>query len=220
MEAYLPMAVAYRVFAMTCYRYGNKFMDEYQAMMTRKLGLPKYNKQLISKLLNNMAVDKVDYTNFFRLLSNVKADPKIPEDELLVPLKAVLLDIGQERKEAWMSWVQSYVHEVKYTGIISSVWITIFTMLPLLFSKLLTVFAPGYIWLIVSFAIMACSHFPFLLFLVPMHKAHLMALWKLLAIHTCVLYIILTTNNVSDNGTLMKLGRRQRVLSLSPTLFT
>jgi uncharacterized membrane protein len=103
-----------------------------------------------------MAVDKVDYTNFFRLLSNVKADPKIPEDELLVPLKAVLLDIGQERKEAWMSWVQSYVHEVKYTGIISSVWITIFTMLPLLFSKLLTVFAPGYIWLIVSFAIMVC----------------------------------------------------------------
>jgi hypothetical protein len=132
-------------------------MDEYQAMMTRKLGLPKYNKQLINKLLNNMAVDKVDYTNFFRLLSNVKADPKIPEDELLVPLKAVLLDIGQERKEAWISWVQSYVHEVKYTGIISSVWITIFTMLPLLlFSKLVTVFAPGYIWLIVSFAIVAC----------------------------------------------------------------
>ncbi|KAJ6945112.1 hypothetical protein NC651_000216 [Populus alba x Populus x berolinensis] len=98
-------------------RYGNKFMDEYQAMMTRKLGLPKYNKQLINKLLNNMAVDKVDYTNFFRLLSNVKADPKIPEDELLVPLKAVLLDIGQERKEAWISWVQSYVHELAASGI-------------------------------------------------------------------------------------------------------
>ncbi|KAH8522914.1 hypothetical protein Peur_041409 [Populus x canadensis] len=98
-------------------RYGNKFMDEYQAMMTRKLGLPKYNKQLINKLLNNMAVDKVDYTNFFRLLSNVKADPKIPEDELLVPLKAVLLDIGQERKEAWISWAQSYVHELAASGI-------------------------------------------------------------------------------------------------------
>lgn len=98
-------------------RYGNKFMDEYQAMMTRKLGLPKYNKQLINKLLNNMAVDKVDYTNFFRLLSNVKADPKIPEDELLVPLKAVLLDIGQERKVAWISWVQSYVHELAASGI-------------------------------------------------------------------------------------------------------
>ncbi|GFY98965.1 hypothetical protein Acr_13g0003660 [Actinidia rufa] len=92
-------------------RYGTKFMDEYQAIITRKLGLPKYNKQLISKLLNNMAVDKVDYTNFFRLLSNIKADTSIPEQELLVPLKSVLLDIGKERKEAWTSWVQTYIEE-------------------------------------------------------------------------------------------------------------
>ncbi|GAY49938.1 hypothetical protein CUMW_122910 [Citrus unshiu] len=100
-----------------CCRYGTKFMDEYQAIMTKKLGLPKYNKQIISKLLNNMAVDKVDYTNFFRALSNVKADPSIPEDELLVPLKAVLLDIGKERKEAWISWVLSYIQELLSSGI-------------------------------------------------------------------------------------------------------
>ncbi|KAJ0021316.1 hypothetical protein Pint_31270 [Pistacia integerrima] len=98
-------------------RYGTKFMDEYQAIMTKKLGLPKYNKQLISKLLNNLAVDKVDYTNFFRLLSNLKADTSIPEGELLVPLKAALLDIGKERKEAWISWVQSYIHELASSGI-------------------------------------------------------------------------------------------------------
>ncbi|MBA0835977.1 hypothetical protein Goarm_008224, partial [Gossypium armourianum] len=90
-------------------RYGIKFMDEYQAIITQKLGLQKYNKQLVNKLLNNLAVDKVDYTNFFRSLSNIKADPGIPEGELLVPLKAVLLDIGKERKEAWASWVQSYI---------------------------------------------------------------------------------------------------------------
>ncbi|KAF8040049.1 hypothetical protein BT93_B2310 [Corymbia citriodora subsp. variegata] len=93
-------------------RYGTKFMDEYQGIMTRKLGLPKYNKQLISKLLSNMAVDKVDYTNFFRALSNIKANLSIPEDELLVPLKAVLLDIGKERKEAWISWVKIYIQEL------------------------------------------------------------------------------------------------------------
>ena len=89
-------------------------MDEYQSIMTKKLGLTKYNKQLISKLLNNLAVDKVDYTNFFRLLSNVNADPGIPENELLVPLKAALLDIGKERKEAWISWVQTYIEEVSH----------------------------------------------------------------------------------------------------------
>lgn len=98
-------------------RYGTKFMDEYQAIMTRKLGLPKYSKDLISKLLNNMAVDKVDYTNFFRLLSNVKADPSIPEAQLLTPLKAVLLDIGKERREAWTSWVKSYVQELAGSGV-------------------------------------------------------------------------------------------------------
>ncbi|XP_068647736.1 uncharacterized protein [Aristolochia californica] len=98
-------------------RYGMKFMDEYQCIMTKKLGLPKYNKQLISKLLNNMAVDKVDYTNFFRTLSNIKADLNIPKDELLVPLKSVLLDIGKERKEAWISWVQTYIQELASSGI-------------------------------------------------------------------------------------------------------
>ena len=87
-------------------------MDDYQTIMTKKIGLPKYNKQLISKLLNNMAVDKVDYTNFFRSLANIKADPSTPEEELLVPLKAVLLDMGKERKEAWVSWVKTYIAEV------------------------------------------------------------------------------------------------------------
>lgn len=94
------------------FRYGEKFMDEFQAIMSKKLGLSKYNKEIISKLLNNMAVDKVDYTNFFRLLSNVKADPNTPENELLKPLKAALLDIGKERKEAWIKWVQAYIQEV------------------------------------------------------------------------------------------------------------
>ncbi|CAN8256504.1 unnamed protein product [Cochlearia groenlandica] len=93
-------------------RYGDKFMDEYQAVMSKKLGLSKYNKDIISKLLNNMAVDKVDYTNFFRLLSNVKANPDTPENELLKPLKAALLDIGKERKEAWIQWVKGYIQEV------------------------------------------------------------------------------------------------------------
>lgn len=87
-------------------------MDDYQVTMTKKLGLPKYNKQMINKLLSNMAVDKVDYTNIFRTLSNVKADINIPDDELLVPLKSVLLDIGKERKEAWTSWLKAYIHEV------------------------------------------------------------------------------------------------------------
>lgn len=62
--------------------------------------------------LKNLAVDEVDYTNFFRLLSHIKADPTIQEDGLLIPLNAVLLDIGEEQKDALTSWVQSYIREV------------------------------------------------------------------------------------------------------------
>ncbi|KAH0728954.1 hypothetical protein KY289_000142 [Solanum tuberosum] len=98
-------------------RYGIKFMDDYQAIMTKKLGLVKYNKHMIGELLKNMAVDKVDYTNFFRLLSNIKANPTIPDNQLLIPLKAALLDIGQERKEAWTSWVKSYIQELSTSGV-------------------------------------------------------------------------------------------------------
>ncbi|CAL5210367.1 unnamed protein product [Lathyrus oleraceus] len=97
-------------------RYGSRFMDDYQDIMTKKLGLPKYNKQLIGKLLTNMAVDKVDYTNFFRTLSNIKADTSILDEDLLVPLKSVLLDIGKERKEAWTSWLKTYIHELSTSG--------------------------------------------------------------------------------------------------------
>ncbi|KAK4740794.1 hypothetical protein SAY87_024382 [Trapa incisa] len=87
-------------------RYGTKFMDEYQAIMARKLGLPKYNKQLISKLLNNMAVDKVDYTNFFQLLSNIKADINTPYEGLLVPLKALASSgVSDEDRKASMDTV-------------------------------------------------------------------------------------------------------------------
>ncbi|CAA7407996.1 unnamed protein product [Spirodela intermedia] len=101
-------------------RYGDKFMEEYRSIMTRKLGLPQYNEELVSKLLTNLSVDKVDYTNFFRLLSNVKAvvaAADLDEKDLLAPLRAVLLDIGPEREEAWISWVKSYIQELVAGGV-------------------------------------------------------------------------------------------------------
>jgi hypothetical protein len=39
-----------------------------------------------------MAFDKVDYTNFFHALSNIKTNTDLSEDKLLSPLKLVLLD--------------------------------------------------------------------------------------------------------------------------------
>ncbi|XP_078443260.1 selenoprotein O [Wolffia australiana] len=100
-------------------RYGDRFMEEYRSIMTRKLGLATYNQELINKLLSNMAVDKVDYTNFFRLLSNVKAEAEPEEKELLDPLRPVLLDIGPERRDAWTAWIRSYVQQLASDGVLA-----------------------------------------------------------------------------------------------------
>ncbi|XP_002972273.2 uncharacterized protein LOC9651291 [Selaginella moellendorffii] len=88
-------------------RYADTFMVHYQQNMTKKLGLKEYNKDLTSKLLSNLAFDKVDYTNFFRALASVNLTEPITEDTL-VPLKSVLPDISKERKKTWMDWLSLY----------------------------------------------------------------------------------------------------------------
>jgi uncharacterized protein YdiU (UPF0061 family) len=95
-------------------RYADKFMADYQQHMSSKVGLKQYNKDLLSKLLNNMAFDKVDYTNFFRSLGNLKVVPGGSDDELLAPLKNALLDLSKERKTVWLDWVHEYFELVCY----------------------------------------------------------------------------------------------------------
>jgi uncharacterized protein YdiU (UPF0061 family) len=98
-------------------RYADKFMSLYQQHMSSKIGLKEYNKDLLSKLLSNMAFDKVDYTNFFRSLSNVKAAPTTPDDDLIAPLKNALLDLSKERRKVWLDWLHSYVELVVDEGV-------------------------------------------------------------------------------------------------------
>ena len=84
-------------------------MSEYQRHMSAKVGLKVYNKDLLSKLLNHMAFDKVDYTNFFRSLGNLKSQPGISDDNLLAPLKNALLDLSKERRKVWLDWLHQYI---------------------------------------------------------------------------------------------------------------
>ncbi|CAK9229025.1 unnamed protein product [Sphagnum troendelagicum] len=98
-------------------RYADKFMADYQQHMSSKVGLKQYNKDLLSKLLNNMAFDKVDYTNFFRSLGNLKVVPGGSDDELLAPLKNALLDLSKERKTVWLDWVHEYFELLAAEGV-------------------------------------------------------------------------------------------------------
>ena len=94
-------------------RYGDKFMAEYKHLMSKKLGLKEYNRELINTLLSNMAFDKVDYTNCFRALGNVKTSDNITEEELLKPIKGVLLETSKERRNAWINWMKLYTEQVR-----------------------------------------------------------------------------------------------------------
>lgn len=89
-------------------------MSEYQQHMSNKIGLKAYHKDLLSKLLNNMAFDKVDYTNFFRSLGNLKAGPGTSDDELIAPLKNALLDLSKERRKVWLDWLHQYIKLVSH----------------------------------------------------------------------------------------------------------
>lgn len=98
-------------------RYGEKFMEEYKQLMSRKLGLQEYNRELINKLLSNMAFDKVDYTNCFRALGNVKSSQDVADEDLLKPIKCVLLETSRERKKAWIDWMKSYTQQLNNEGV-------------------------------------------------------------------------------------------------------
>lgn len=97
-------------------RYQERFMDEYKRLMSSKLGLKEYNRDLINKLLSNMAFDKVDYTNCFRALGNVKCSQDATDEDLLKPIKGVLLETSKERKKAWIDWMHLYTNQLSAEG--------------------------------------------------------------------------------------------------------
>eukprot|EP00249_Psilotum_nudum_P020532 c27744_g1_i3 orf=125-2134(+) len=98
-------------------RYGERFLAEYQQQMSRKLGLKVYNPELVNKLLSNMAFDKVDYTNCFRALGNVRALPDASDEDLLRPIKRVLLETSKERKKAWADWMRQYTQQLSVESV-------------------------------------------------------------------------------------------------------
>lgn len=98
-------------------KYAERFMAKYQRTMMDKLGVKEYNKDLLTNLLNQMAFDKVDYTNCFRSLSNVRASAEISDDELLSPLSGVLLDLSKERKKVWVRWMREYIAQLRADGV-------------------------------------------------------------------------------------------------------
>ncbi len=75
--------------------------QEIEAMWAKKLGLTSYDENLVNELLKLMILSKVDYTIFFRKLSN------IPEN--IIPLKgSFYLPSSEQVDIQWNAWLKNW----------------------------------------------------------------------------------------------------------------
>jgi uncharacterized protein YdiU (UPF0061 family) len=83
--------------------------QELEAMWARKLGLISHDTALVNELLQLMVLSRVDYTIFFRRLSD------IPED--LSSLKeSFYLPSSEELDARWMQWLQRWRQRITEAG--------------------------------------------------------------------------------------------------------
>jgi uncharacterized protein YdiU (UPF0061 family) len=89
--------------------FAGAMQQEIEAMWARKLGLSRYDATLVNELLELMVLSKVDYTIFFRRLSD------IPEQ--LSALKESFYRPSSEQLDGqWMHWLQRWRDQVTSSG--------------------------------------------------------------------------------------------------------
>jgi uncharacterized protein YdiU (UPF0061 family) len=83
--------------------------QQIQKMWAAKLGLTEYNSTLVKELLQLMLSSKVDYTIFFRELSQIP-------DDISALKKSFYVETSQQLDEQWQSWLQSWHDLIKNDG--------------------------------------------------------------------------------------------------------
>jgi uncharacterized protein YdiU (UPF0061 family) len=81
--------------------FDSEMEDKMQNMWASKLGLKPFDSELIEQLISLMVKTSVDYTIFFRELSN------IPEDILGIA-NSFYTEPTEELKEQWTQWLQNW----------------------------------------------------------------------------------------------------------------
>jgi len=83
--------------------------QELEAMWARKLGLISYDAELVQELLQLMVASKVDYTIFFRRLSDSPEQLSALKESFYVPS-------SEELDAQWMSWLQRWRDQITSSG--------------------------------------------------------------------------------------------------------
>tara|TARA_Y100001968_G_scaffold14139_1_gene11453 strand:+ start:5044 stop:6738 length:1695 start_codon:yes stop_codon:yes gene_type:complete len=79
----------------------NEMNQEIENMWAKKLGLKSYDESLVNELLQLMIISKVDYTIFFRKLSNLP-------DKLTEIKKSFYQASSEEIDAKWINWLQRW----------------------------------------------------------------------------------------------------------------
>ena len=81
--------------------FGELMKKEIEAMWAKKLGINRYNENLMDELLQLMILSKVDYTIFFRKLSQIP-------DQLNTLKESFYLPSSEELDKRWNSWFKKW----------------------------------------------------------------------------------------------------------------
>ncbi len=87
---------------------------ELENMWAAKLGLTEYNLPIVKKLIQLMARSEVDYTIFFRELSDIP-------DDISVLKKSFYVNTSQQLDEQWQSWLTSWRDLIIESGNVANI---------------------------------------------------------------------------------------------------
>jgi len=89
--------------------YGESLLNNYNAMMAKKMGLQQYDAELARDLLSLMYSSSADYTNTFRALGNINLEEAVETGSLPSRLKNCFGDErNDENEEKWIDWLKKY----------------------------------------------------------------------------------------------------------------
>ena len=88
--------------------------EKIKIMWTKKLGLKEYDESLLNNLFQMMIITKVDYTKFFRLLSDI---PK----EISSLKKSFYQDCSIEIEDLWNNWLKAWYKSLKQVNNINQI---------------------------------------------------------------------------------------------------
>ena len=81
--------------------FAETMQQQLQTMWAAKLGLAEFNPQLFNQLIKLMSQSEVDYTIFFRELSNIP-------DDILALKKSFYVNTSTQLDEKWQNWLTTW----------------------------------------------------------------------------------------------------------------